>query len=301
MSLLLIAGVTGALGQRLARAALDQGLRVRGLGRNPGKLSQDLAERLESFVQSENYYDAAAIERAMKGVDTVICAYQADPILNLDGCLLLLRAAERAGIKRFVAPTWNSNWTNITFGDFELYNSVLAFADHAAATSSIKPVYIITGFFADYLLLPGMGPFESDGTTAKLHYWGNLHKTKIPWTPMDDAAVWTIELLTRPDVAAGQGGIFQFQSGENTLEELAIEYETITKVHVELVKDGSAQDLKNSLAVAKKKDGRAGWHSRLWLAWCNIAIQGKWELQSPTVMETSSTTFEQVLKKRGSH
>ncbi|KAJ3547699.1 hypothetical protein NM208_g1384 [Fusarium decemcellulare] len=298
MALLLIAGVTGALGQRLAQAALDDGLRVRGLGRNPEKLNASLTDQLESFIQSENYYDIRALERAVSGVDAIICAYQADPVLNLDGCLLLLRAAERAGVRIFVAPTWNSNWTRINFGDFELYNSILAFADHAAATSTIKPVYIITGFFADYLLLPGMGPFDSDGKSAKLHYWGDLNRTKIPWTSMDDAAAWTIELLKRSDVSTGNGGTYQFQSGVNTFEELASEYERVTGVQVELVKDGSAEDLRNALTTARIVKGRAGWHSYLWLAWCKMALEGKWELQSPVIMKSSPSTFKQVLGKR---
>ncbi|KAF5573776.1 uncharacterized protein FSUBG_14094 [Fusarium subglutinans] len=301
MSLLLIVGITGQLGQRLAQAALTDGMEVRGLGRSPAKLNTTTTEQLESFIQSDNYYDIAALDRAVNGVDAVICAYQADPVLNLDGCLLLLRAAERAGVKTFVAPTWNSNWSAINFGDFELYNSVLAFIDHAAATSPIKPVYIITGFFADYLLLPGMGPFESNGKSAKLHYWGDLHKRKIPWTPMDDAAVWTIELLKHADVAAGKGGVFKFQSGMNTLEELAREYETDTGVAVELVKDGSADDLHRELNALKNAKGRAGWREYLWLSWCNVALQGKWEFQDPMAMKSTPSTFSQVLASRDSY
>ncbi|CCT76012.1 uncharacterized protein FFB20_10355 [Fusarium fujikuroi] len=302
MSLLLIVGITGLLGQRLAQAALDNRMQVRGLGRSPRKLTTTMAEQLESFIQSDNYYDIPALDRAVTGVDAVICAYQADPVLNLDGCLLLLRAAERAGVKTFVAPTWNSNWSSINFGDFELYNSVLAFLDHAAATSPIKPAYIITGFFADYLLLPGMGPFESDGKSAKLHYWGDLHKRKIPWTPMDDAAAWTIELLKQPDVVAGNGGIFKFQSGVNTLEELAVEYERVTGVAVELVKDGSAEDLHKELQASKNAKGRAGWREYLWLSWCNVALQGKWEFQNPPMaMEATPSTFGDVLAKRNTY
>ncbi|KAI7772236.1 hypothetical protein LZL87_007597 [Fusarium oxysporum] len=301
MSLLLIVGITGLLGQRLAQAALNDGMRVRGLGRNPGKLNITITEQLESFIQSDNYYDITALDRAVIGVDAIICAYQADPVLNLDGCLLLLRAAERAGVKTFVAPTWNSNWSTINFGDFELYNSVLAFIDHAAATSPIKPVYIITGFFADYLLLPGTGPFESDGKSAKLHYWGDLHKRKIPWTPMDDAAVWTIELLKQSDVVAGNGGIFKFQSGVNTLEELAREYERVTGVVVDLIEDGSAEDIHRELKASKKAKGRAGWREYLWLSWCNVALQGKWEFQNPTAMNSTPSTFSQVLANRNTY
>ncbi|KAF5611341.1 uncharacterized protein FTJAE_14204 [Fusarium tjaetaba] len=205
-----------------------------------------MTEQLESFIQSDNYHDIPALDGAVIGVDAVICAYQADPVLNLDGCLLLLHAAERAGVKTFVAPTWNSNWLSITFGDFELYNGVPAFVDHAAATS--------------------VGPFESDGKSANLHYRGDVHKRKIPWTPMDDAAMWTIELLKQPDVVAGNGGSFKFQYGVDTLEDLALEYERITGVAVELVRDGSAKDLHKELQSSKNARGGAGWREYPWFS-----------------------------------
>lgn len=48
---------------------------------------------------SRNHYDIAALERAVDGVDAVVCAYAGLPELALEGQLLLLRAAERAGVK----------------------------------------------------------------------------------------------------------------------------------------------------------------------------------------------------------
>ena len=54
---------------------------------------------LESFVESKAYYDVPALEQAVRDVDAVICAYGGLPELALDGQLLLLRAAERAGVK----------------------------------------------------------------------------------------------------------------------------------------------------------------------------------------------------------
>lgn len=97
--LVLIAGITGTCGQCLARAALAKGHQVRGLGRNPGKLGQELADKLEGFVQSEGIYDIAALDRAVRGVDAIVCAYTYAPETVVDGQILLLRAAERAGVK----------------------------------------------------------------------------------------------------------------------------------------------------------------------------------------------------------
>lgn len=97
--LILVAGITGNLGQHLAQVALAKGHQVRGLGRSPDKLDTKVKGQLESFVVSSSYYDISALDRAMTGIDGVICAYSGRPELVLDGNLLLLRAAERAGVK----------------------------------------------------------------------------------------------------------------------------------------------------------------------------------------------------------
>jgi len=97
--LILIAGITGNIGQKTALAGISSGHQIRGLGRSPQKLHSSISSNLESFVSSQNYYDISALEKAVQGVDAVICAYAGLPELVLDGQLLLLRAAERAGIK----------------------------------------------------------------------------------------------------------------------------------------------------------------------------------------------------------
>lgn len=97
--LILIAGITGNIGQKAAQAGLERGHQIRGLGRSPDKLDPEIHARLESFVESKAYHDVSALDQACQGVDAVICAYGGMPELALDGQLLLLRAAERAGIK----------------------------------------------------------------------------------------------------------------------------------------------------------------------------------------------------------
>ncbi len=97
--LILIAGITGNIGQHTARAGISCKHQIRGLGRSPDKLDAAIHAHLESFILSQNYYDVLALERAVDGVDAVICAYAGVPELILEGQLLLLRAAERVGIK----------------------------------------------------------------------------------------------------------------------------------------------------------------------------------------------------------
>ena len=87
------------VGRHCAEAALDKGHTVRGLGRNPQQLDKSILSRLEHFEKSTGIYDIPALDRAVAGVDAVICAYGFKPEVVIEGQLLLLRAAERAGIK----------------------------------------------------------------------------------------------------------------------------------------------------------------------------------------------------------
>jgi len=284
--LVLIAGITGSLGQRLAKVALLRGLSVRGLGRSPDNLSTELSGQLESFVKSHSYYDIPALEKAVNGVDAIINAYAPTPLLDLDGHLLLLRAAERAQIKVFVASSWSRDWTNIRFGDFEHYNNHIAFEHQVATTSSIRPVYIFSGLFTDLLFTPyGPGGFDTTGMRPRMRYWGNGKTDKWPWTTQDDAVEWTIDILLYGDgVQAGKGGFFKFSSGVTTIEELAAVYENVLETKIDVVREGDVEDLETKLAKLRK-DNRTGYSEYMSEAAAVIASKGLWENKDITVLE----------------
>lgn len=103
--LILIAGITGMVGQTLARYALEEGYQVRGLSRNPDKLNADIASKLESFVACPDFLDKSYLARAVKGVDVVIAALPPVPSIIGAGQLALLLEAEKAGVKVSPAPT----------------------------------------------------------------------------------------------------------------------------------------------------------------------------------------------------
>jgi hypothetical protein len=234
--LVLIAGITGGFGQRLVTVAISKYISVRGLGRNPQSLSPELSGQLESFVKSSSYCDIPALEEPVAGVDAVINASAPVPILDLEGHLLLLRAAERAHIKIFIASSWSRDWTNIKFGDFEHYNNHIAFEHQVATTSSIRPVYIFTGLFADLIYTPyGPGKFDASGEVLRMQYWGNGNTDKYSWTTQKNAASWTIDILLHGDgVRAGQGGFFKIRSGITTIEELAVAHEKYSGLKLKL-------------------------------------------------------------------
>jgi hypothetical protein len=72
---------------------------VRGMGRDSSKVDKALFQRLESFVQCTSIYDIPALDKAVKGVEAIICANTYVPEVVVEGQLLLLRTAERGGVK----------------------------------------------------------------------------------------------------------------------------------------------------------------------------------------------------------
>ncbi|KAK7414541.1 hypothetical protein QQX98_006568 [Neonectria punicea] len=221
--LVLIAGITGSLGQR--------------------------------------FDDANALDQAVKGVDGIICCYSPGPVLDLDGNLRLLRAAERAGVKVFIHSSWNNDWSKINFGEFELYDPHIAFGKQAAMTSTINPY--------------GPGSFTSDGGKAKLEYWadGNLRRMSC--------------------VQEGKGGFFRFRSGEVTIDSLADAYKRVTGNEVEVTRMGELEDLERDVARLRLEHGRAKYWAHLPQAMTLVATKGGWEMKAEDM-----TVLDHVKKPR---
>jgi putative NADH-flavin reductase len=96
--LILIVGITGNIGWKLATALIHRGHTVRGLARSKSKLPITLLEQLESFHESSSWYDVVNIRKAVRGVDAVVCSYSPIPVLVLEAQLLLVRIMEEEGV-----------------------------------------------------------------------------------------------------------------------------------------------------------------------------------------------------------
>ncbi|QNI72937.1 NAD(P)H-binding protein [Synechococcus sp. NOUM97013] len=103
----LVVGGTGTLGRQIARRALDQGHDVRCMVRTPRKAS--FLQEWGVELTRGDLLEPASLDYALDGVDAVIDASTSRPDdpksiyeTDWDGKLNLLRACERAGVKRFV-------------------------------------------------------------------------------------------------------------------------------------------------------------------------------------------------------
>jgi hypothetical protein len=285
--LILIAGVTGNIGKYAAKYGISKGHQIRGLGRSPDKLSDEFRGQLESFIVSKTYYDIEALEKAVNRVDAIICAYMGMPELHLDGQLLLLRAAERAGVKRFLAASWNYDWRKIKFGDDEpVYDATIAFHKQVEITSSIRPLHIFSGILAEVFFgTEGQAGFTTDYPGGVIG-WGDGKRVMNVWgtgdepwyfTTESDAGKWGIEAVTAD--GAEQGGFVTVCSWVSTMNELLTKYNKVRGTEISVRNMGTAQDLEKLAVKEKASGGRRNfweWH-RLWFHL--FCIKGTWNLE----------------------
>lgn len=97
--LILIVGITGNIGLKLASTLIKRGHLVRGTSRSIAALPDDVRGKLEGVFETTSWYDAETLRKSMKGVDAVVCAYSPIPALALEAELLLVRIMEEEGIK----------------------------------------------------------------------------------------------------------------------------------------------------------------------------------------------------------
>ena len=243
--LVLVAGVTGNLGGFLVDSFTHRGHQIRGLARNPSKLSRERRDLLESFVQVKSGCDVEQVEKACSGVDAVICAYSGAPENVLEGQIILLRAAEKAGVKRFLANTWNCDWRDMKIGMQETYDRMIMFRRYAELTSSIKPVHIYCGVLAEvFFSVPGHGDFGPkcggvwDAVQKRLLYYGTGDETWYVTTEHE------------------QGGDWHVYSFATSLLDIVRVYEEVRGIKVITECKGSVMDLRREALEARSRMSR---------------------------------------------
>lgn len=295
---LLIAGITGNIGKHAARHAISQGHAVRGLGRNPAKLPHDIT--LEAFITSTSYYDVAALDRAVDGVDAVMCAYGGLPELHLDAQLLLLRACERAGVKRYLAAGWNYDWRVLQLGDEPVYDAAMMFHQQAALTSPIKPCHIFSGMLAEVFFgIDGQDGFTPrdggvwDPKEKRMEVWGTGDEV-WNFTTEEDAGKWGVEVVTAD--GAEEGGFVTVCSWNASMKDIKQCYEKTKGREVGWKVNGSLEQLQDMANQGKTLGLRRfwEWHRHVFMENC---VSGRWNLKKvendrfPSVKGTSMEEF----------
>lgn len=184
-----VAGATGNLGNRIVKALLARGAEVIALVRDGADEEKVSALRqLGAEVAPVDPSDVDAVRKAIKGADCVVSALQGLQEVIVVAQTVLLEAALKAGVPRFIPSDFSVDFRERPEGEnrnFDLRSKFHTTLDKApiAATS------IFNGAFTDILLYNV--PFF-DAKKKIVGYWDDPD-WHVDFTSMDDTAAYTAE------------------------------------------------------------------------------------------------------------
>lgn len=184
---IVIAGATGDLGGRIASALLTRGATVRALVR--AQSSQADIERLEKLgvtAVTVDLDDTDAVTDAVRGASCVVSALSGLRDVILDRQSVLLDAAVRASVPRFIPSDYCSDYTTTEPGHNRNFDYRREFAGRADR-APIAVTSIFTGAFMD--MLGAEMPIIQPRIRSVL-YWQDRDQ-KLDFTTRADTAEFT--------------------------------------------------------------------------------------------------------------
>ena len=192
-----LAGATGDLGGRILTALLARGASVRALVR-PGDRAIPRLEALGASIAEADPSDLDAMTEAVTGAMCVVSALNGlwDVIVERQG--VLLDAAVKAGVPRFIPSDYSEDYTKTQPGDnrnLDLRRAFKAILDRAP----IRATSVLNGAFMDMLgsEMPVIQP-----RVHRVLYWGDAEQP-LDFTTKDDTAAYTAEVALDDDAPRG--------------------------------------------------------------------------------------------------
>ncbi|SDD97336.1 Nucleoside-diphosphate-sugar epimerase [Mucilaginibacter pineti] len=212
---ILLAGATGDLGGRIAKALIGKGAKLKAIVRSDSK--KEVVEILKAVgveIAVVDIKDHSALVEACKGATCVVSAFAGlrDVIVDAQG--LLLEAAVEAGVPRFIPSDYSTDFTKLPEGENRNFDLRKAFAVQLNK-AMITPTSVFNGAFAELLTynIPLL-----DHKNKTITYWEKLD-WKVDFTSMNDTAAFVAEAAL--DVTAPRYlRIASFQVSANDLASL---------------------------------------------------------------------------------
>ena len=185
--IILVAGGTGNLGERIINALLDRGAEVHAVVRSGSDINKtDKLEKRGVKVFRVNMASVEVVSKVCTGVSCLVSALAGLRDVIIDIQKTLLDAAIAAGVPRFVPSDYSLDFTKFSPGEnrnLDLRREFHGYLDK----SSISATTIFNGAFAH--LLTDQMPLILFKQRRVL-YWGNADH-RMGFTTVDDTATFT--------------------------------------------------------------------------------------------------------------
>ncbi len=186
--IIVVAGATGNLGERIVKTLLTKGAEVRALVRessNPEKVKH--LELLGAKVFKVDMTNAQDIAKACYEASCVVSALSGLREVIIDAQKVLLDGAILANVPRFIPSDFSLDFTKTTDGSNRNLDLRREFHQYLDKKTEIAAVSIFNGAFAD--MLTGEMPmilFQQ----KRIFYWGNGDQ-KLDFTTIQNVADYT--------------------------------------------------------------------------------------------------------------
>ena len=191
-----LAGTGGDLGGRIAKALVARGARLRALIR-PDTHADERArlENLGASLAEADPHDMAAMASACDGVSCVVSALNGLWDVVVARQTVLIDAAVKAGVPRFVPSDYSEDFTQTRPGtnrNLDLRRDFMRVADAAAP---LRVTSVLNGAFMDMLgrEMPIIQP-----AIHRVLYW-NSPDQPLDFTTMDDTAAYVAAAALDPE------------------------------------------------------------------------------------------------------
>lgn len=295
MKIILVAGGTGKVGEKIVKALIKRGAHVRAIVRNGSALEKkEKLSKIGAEIVVADMSDAAALESACQGVSCVVSALSGLHNVIVEAQSKLLDAAVAAGVPRFIPSDYASDFIRQPAGEnrnFDLHREFQQYIDK----SSIAATSIMNGAFADLILGPNSPLFDTQNNSVS--YWGNKADWKIDFSTTDDAADYTAAAALDSETPK----FLRIASFQITPKELAAVGKEIKKENFELAYMGSMEGLaaSNKEARAANPEGEEevmpAWQGMQYV-YSMLYVQNEW-LDNGRSPDVEWTSAEDVLSK----
>jgi nucleoside-diphosphate-sugar epimerase len=241
--IILVAGATGNLGERIINALLGKGAEVRAVvrsGSDIGKLNK--LEKSGVKIFKVNMLNVKEISNACIDVSCVVSALAGLRDVIIDTQKVLLDAAISAGVPRFIPTDFSLDFTNLNEGGNRNLDLRREFHKYLDKTS-ISATTIFNGAFMD--LLTGQMPlilFKK----KRILYWGNADQ-RMDFTTMDDTAAYTANVA----LDSSSPRFLRIAGDQISAREMTIVISKVTGNKFRLLRAGSLGLLRIFIKVAK--------------------------------------------------
>lgn len=255
--LILVAGATGNLGQKICRELIKRNTKVRAIVRddsNPEKVSALEKMGVEIFkVDISNEQELVA---ACAGVSCIVSAVAGLHDVIVDAQTKLLNAAITSGVPRFIPSDFSTDFTLIPEGEnrnFDLRKEFHTLLDQ----SPIQSTSIFNGCFAD-ILRYNTPLFNVPKKTVA--YYDDKADWQIDFSTMDDTAAFTA-MAALDETTPAILRIASFRVSPNDLVRLSEQYKG---AKFELVHMGSMEEFSayNKVQRAAQPEGETQLYSK---------------------------------------